>query len=471
MKRNLRPSFTVREQLPYRILVVFLVVVFLTGGGARGDIQSLLILRPLAIIVAGIGMLGLRWGHVRTHSFVFAGLAACYAFILLHALPLPPALWQALPGRELVVDIDRTVGLGRIWRPLSLAPAATWNAFFALFVPLAVAILAAQLSREQLNRLVPVILIIGLVSGLMGALQLMSPSDSPLYLYRITNSGQAVGLFSNRNHQAIFLALLIPLLAVFAGARGPNERGAGRSAVRHWTMLAGLVVLVPLILITGSRTGLIVGLVGLVALPAIGDIRGTLRSTLLIKASRTGLAIGSALLVGTTGLTIYLSRAQALDRLFRSAGDDELRLRVWAPILDMGWKYFPIGSGIGSFVETYWIDEPRQLLRATYLNHAHNDWLEIFLTAGLLGVLLALLGVAGMVWLAIKVFRKERESGSSLARGGAVIAFLLVLASLADYPLRTPSLASVFVVALIWLARGARDKNGSDGNLARLRDA
>ena len=149
MKRNLRPSFTVREQLPYRILVVFLVVVFLTGGGARGDIQSLLILRPLAIIVAGIGMLGLRWGHVRTHSFVFAGLAACYAFILLHALPLPPALWQALPGRELVVDIDRTVGLGRIWRPLSLAPAATWNAFFALFVPLAVAILAAQLSREQ----------------------------------------------------------------------------------------------------------------------------------------------------------------------------------------------------------------------------------------------------------------------------------------------------------------------------------
>ncbi len=446
------------------VLVSFIAVTFLLGGGSRADIQSLVILRPLAVIVCGVGLWSLSWDHVRTHRFLFAMAGGIYLFVALHLIPMPPALWGLLPGREIVAEIDRVAELGVVWRPISMVPAATWNALFALFVPLAVLILGVQLSRDQLFQLLPVILALGLLSGFWGLLQAIGPADGPLYLYRITNHGAAVGLFSNRNHQAILLACLFPMLAVFASAGVQSGDGA---KFKGGIALAAGAVLVPLLLVTGSRAGLAAGVLGLLSVLVL------YRKPIITVAKKRKTAtfdarvlIGAAAVFGLGAMTVLMARAEAFLRLAAPDQTEELRFQIWGPITDMAWKYFPIGSGVGSFVEVYQIDEPNGMLGLSYVNHAHNDWLELFMTAGLPGLVILGIAIVAYVRAAMSLVQAKRETsrGILFAKLGAVIVTILALGSIADYPLRVPSLSAVLMIAILWMAEGRRRLSNNAGS-------
>ena len=178
-----------RLNLPFWALTVFLAVTFLMGGGSRGDIQSLVILRPVAVVFCGLALLGLRREHVQAYRFLFAMTAAIFALVAIHLVPLPPGMWAALPGREIVLEVDKAAQLGSVWRPASLVPVATWNALYSLFVPLAVLLFGVQLTRDQRFNLIYVIIGFGLLTGLWGLLQAIGSPTGPLYLYEVTMPG------------------------------------------------------------------------------------------------------------------------------------------------------------------------------------------------------------------------------------------------------------------------------------------
>ena len=153
-------------------------------------------------------------------------------------------------------------------------------------------------------------------------------------------------------------------------------------------------------------------------------------------------------------LTILMSRAEAFQRL--SSGDqmEDLRFKIWGPIAAAADAYFPLGTGPGSIVPIYQLHEPDALLIANYVNQAHNDWLDLFLTTGLFGMLVAASWLLWFFGLAMRAWQggyKARKRSLILGRLGSVIALLWILASLGDYPLRTPFAICVFVVTLIWL--------------------
>jgi O-antigen ligase len=448
-----RRSFSaMKREYPFWALIIFLVLVFFTGGGSRADIQSLIILRPAAVVFVGIGLWGLKWDHVNAYRFLFAVTAAIFALLLLHLIPLPPSIWKAIPGRALAAEIDRVAEFGDVWRPISLVPSATWNAFYALFVPLAVLILAVQVTREQRFQLLPVIIGLGLFSGFWGMLQAIGPSDGPLYLYRITNKGAAVGLLSNRNHQAVFLACLFPMLAVYASV---GIRTVEQAKIRAGLAIGAGVVLVPLLLVTGSRAGLIVGALGLLSVPLLyrrPEVTQPKKRKIQRFDPRYLIGVGGVFGLGV--LTILMARAQAFERLMAQDQTEDLRFKMWGPIASMAEKYFPFGSGIGSFVEVYQIDEPLQLLSPNYVNHAHNDWLEVYLTVGLPGLLLLALIIFVWARASYRAFQTTQSVGRDAvyAQSAAIIVALLALASVADYPLRVPILACVFVIVAVWLS-------------------
>ena len=438
------------------LLAIYVVLVFTLGGGSRADIQSLIILRPLAVALGALGLWHLTREHIRPHLFLFIMAGSFFSLILLHLMPLPPLFWNALPGRHLVAEIDNTLGLMGVWRPLSLVPTATWNALFALVVPFTVLIISVQLDREQLFELLPIILVIGLVSGFLGLLQAIGPAQGPLYFYRITNSDMAVGLFANRNHQAVFLATLFPMLAVFASA---GVRSTNQLRLRGWASLAAAGFLIPLILVTGSRAGLLATVIGLVSSIFLyrppENLTPEKRKGVKSYARYIYVAIGAASFVAVTFL---MARAEAIERLLSADATEDLRWATLGPIINAAWQYFPIGSGIGSFVEVYQVHEPASALVINYVNHAHNDWVEILLTTGLPGALLAGLALWGYFKGAWSVVGRERSAGrdAQFARLGAVILGMLALASLTDYPLRVPSLSCLFVVAAVWLSAGRK---------------
>jgi hypothetical protein len=230
------------------LFVAYLSFVFLTGGGSRPDIQSLIVFRPVGVLVCGIALLTLQREHVLAERGLCLFTAATFLLVILHLVPLPPALWHSLAGRELFVEVDRLAGIEGQWRPLALVPPLAWNAFFSLFVPLAVLLLGVQLTQDEKYRLLPILLVIGLMSGIWGLFQIVGEGDGPLYLYKQTTNGAAVGFFANRNHQAVLLSCLLPALSVFAGeiARNPE-----RAALKKWLALGLGIFLVPLILVTG----------------------------------------------------------------------------------------------------------------------------------------------------------------------------------------------------------------------------
>ncbi|MBK8631855.1 MAG: O-antigen ligase family protein [Sphingomonadales bacterium] len=125
-------------------------------------------------------------------------------------------------------------------------------------------------------------------------------------------------------------------------------------------------------------------------------------------------------------------------------------------------QHMVLGSGLGSFEQVYQVHEPDALLGPTYMNHAHNDWLELAQTGGIPALMLL---VVGMVWAARRIGRyawSKEFSGDfqRLGQAGACFLILAGMGSIGDYPLRTPSLASLTVIALVWISAMVQSRAG-----------
>jgi O-antigen ligase len=107
-------------------------------------------------------------------------------------------------------------------------------------------------------------------------------------------------------------------------------------------------------------------------------------------------------------------------------------------------SYFPTGSGLGTFERVYQLNEPPQAVMWEVINHAHNDWLELILETGGVGLVLV---IAFLVWFG-RAWARSLSGTDAIDRRidqAACIAISLVsLHSLWDYPLRTIALSTLF---------------------------
>lgn len=432
---------------PFWLLAAFLCIVFFTGGSAWDSEPQLMLLRPAALVIAGCAILTLRWEHVARHWVVAALFLGVALLTAAHLVPLPYAWWSALPGRDIIISIDQVAGLGQISRPLSMAPDATLNALYALSIPFAVLLLAVQLNPQEHQRILVLLLALAALSGLFGVLQ-AGGSTIAFYPEQTPTSG----LFANRNHQGALLALLIPMAAALGALGVSNRVGA---AARVAAAPAITVIAIPLLLVTGSRSALVVAAVGLVFGLLIWSSGGGRQARPLWLRLLPPAAV-TAVVGGLVWLTAFASRDVAIERL--GATENELRWPVWQSIIDMLPHYMPWGTGIGSYAQAYQILEPDNLLRPTISNHAHNEFLEVAFTAGMPG--LVLLGIAfGVLLFALwRSFSIKAASDPAVifSRLGSSIFVLLAIASASDYPTRTPILAAVLALASVWASMGGR---------------
>lgn len=437
-----------QPQLGFWILGALLVLTFLTGGSYRASAPFLFVLRPVAILVLGYGLFMFtraQWKAFRV-PLIIAGLIM--GLVALHLIPLPSALWQLLPGHSSLQTLDTLANAGPVWRPLSLVPSATLNALFALSVPFAVFMLAATLNEMDHIRLLWLLLTLAGISALLGLLQTTGLQFN-LYVPIGRGSGiEATGLFANKNHQAALLAAMLPMLAVLA--RAVRAKRPSWKAIDVMAGCAALVLLL-LLIVTGSRAGVVVGGLSLVVTLFYGiaridwiEKRGPRRAKFL----KVAIVIGSVAIAAIA--TVATSRGLAFSRMANAAAD--LRPRLWESILPIIPQYLPWGSGIGSYVEVYRAHEPMALLRDTYSNHAHNEYLEVALTAGIPGLLLLAVAAALLAYAAWRS-RSGDNMNALLARLGVLIVIILAAASVADYPLRTPIMSAVFAVAVVWCTR------------------
>ena len=237
--------------------------------------------------------------------------------------------------------------------------------------------------------------------------------------------------------------MLLPMLA--AAAFWSDSVFPARVAL----ISAGAVALitVPLIVVTGSRAGLIALIIAVALIPVIGVYRTKVRHPQRGGAATAAYGIAAACFGALLWMTVFASRDTALIRFEQV--DEDLRYPVWVSIVDVLPHYLPWGTGIGSYVDVYQILEPDRLLRPTFSNHAHNEWLEVALTAGVPGLVLL---ACAVLLFCIGIRRALRTSGprGAFSRLGLGLILILSFASTFDYPLRTPIMASVLAIAAVW---------------------
>ena len=441
-----------RRNVRFWAFVAFLSLVALFGGASRADSLAQPVVRVVALGYAAMLVLAgwIEWRRVRQMWVVSAILAGCAALVTLQLLPLPPGVWSSLAGREFYLQAAAIAGLEQPWRPLTLSPDRTWNALYALSVPAAAAIGLASLDRQARANLVWPVMLIMFLSAVLGLAQVSGGPSSPLRWYAVTNTGSAVGLFANRNHAALFLACFFPLLALVA--MRPTLR-RGTSQVRTWIGVGAALFVLLMVVLTGSRAGLV--LTTLAAVWAMAFLAPAVRARLKKvrrKRRRLYLLAFAVGIVATVAIVISLQQAVAVQRLRDLGVLDETRMLVWPISWRMSGEFFPFGIGFGAFDPVYRRFEPFDALSTNYINAVHNDFLQVLLEGGLFGVVL--IGIA-LVWWAVaslRILRTDRDaSHAKVARVGSIIILFVFLASAVDYPARTPLIMVLVVIAACWM--------------------
>jgi len=438
------------QQAGRLVAPLFLACAIVLGGASRGGFIANGVLQGLAAVILVWCLLDQRLNRLTIAARWLIGLAiAFFGLVLLQLVPLPPSIWTQLPGRSEIAEGYRIAGMALPDLPLSLAPEETLNGLLWFLPPLAAFVLIVRAPWRTVTAYLRwAIALCAVASVLFGLAQVIDGGTSVLYLYASTNRGLPVGFFANVNHQATLLLMATPFLGALAGRLHMRVQ-MGDGDVGQGIVVASMTVMVALgIMIAGSVAGYVLfGPAVVMALVIAGGrggspVRVFVMIGIALALAMLGFLVANSPMLSDLGITNLsassLSRPDIFTRTLRAIGD-----------------FMPLGSGLGSFEALYPRCEDPTLITSTFVNHAHNDYLEIALELGVPGIGLL---VAVVIWWGFQagaIWRSESGESIRLRKAATVALGLVLLHSLADYPLRTGAVATFAAICLGLMAGSA----------------
>lgn len=432
--------------------LILLLVAFAAGGGGSRFALANLFVQLTAIAALAFNHAGLiRFWRESPLTLRLLAVAALL-LPLIQIIPLPPTIWTALPGRALVErSLELTGADSGSWMPLSLDPLRTLLALSALVTPLAVLVAGWTIPRDRLILLGWLVVTLGLVTVLMGTAQLGATDDTGT-LFGARNPGQVLlGTFANRNSTGLLLVFALALAAVLPAPRQ-------HQAVLYVRLGVGALLLIGVVL-TRSRTALVLALLPL----ALGGLRALWWWTRERSGNARRAGLGGAMLAALGGIVLAASGVAALViaapgqvgvTLERFEAKDDPRRFIWDDASYSIGRYWPAGAGMGTFDEVFQIDESLENMTKKRAGRAHNDYIELAIEAGPLGLALPAAWVLLIGWLS---WRARASSQRWTAWAGGTLLIAIALQSVTDYPLRNQTMLAFAGFALLLLARIAVD--------------
>ena len=234
---------TTSHPLRGAVVPLFLLACLLLGGSTRAAWPNMA-LQLGAIVILAWAALATPRAQSGLPGRNWCAVCAMVALVLLQLIPLPPAVWSALPGRDMVVRGYELLGQPLPWLPLSLAPYETMTSALWLLPPLAIIAAILRLGAYRELWLAIALGLAAFAGVLLGVLQVTSGDvlNSPWYLYAITNNGKATGFFANSNHMATLLIVTIPFMVALLGRKAQRPAlcpaGCGRYAILGGAILS-----------------------------------------------------------------------------------------------------------------------------------------------------------------------------------------------------------------------------------------
>lgn len=378
----------------------------LLGGGAAPGLWSDTVLQ-IFILLCATPVLAAREGEpIDSRVLWFCG--AILVVLLIQLLPLPSGVVQPFRSDLLLSGRQEFGGTGIDFISLGLGRTLEATLYVVALIVFLLALL--RLPGEQIHALLPFLLVGVACNGIAALIQYSASSQ-------VTIDGLLpftirAGFFANRNHFTSLLYMTLPFLlylSTFAGAR-------------LWSFIA-IFFLLLVLLAAGSRAGVLLGLAALV-----------LSVAFFVSRSRFGVW-GVIIVVAVLGFyamgTMTLFESQYL------ADTDRAEFaRTTVDGIKDNWL---LGVGYGNFPAAYQVYEDPAMVFNRYVNHAHNDFLEVIFEGGALAVILILVYVGLVLSQLVQVRHSHFHKAAFLG-----ILFVLIH-SVVDYPLRTMAVATAFI--------------------------
>lgn len=381
-----------------------LTLALLIGGGTTRGLYTDQIIVCLCVIAFAVSFTSPNGERVGKWPIAFA--AAIILGVSLQLVPLPASMLAAWRPQFL----DEPVGIDPGFTTISLGVGQTVESLTLVLAPVAFFLCVLRLPSVQAKGLLP-FFFVGVAANLVVSVVQYSliTTDG---MQGIMPFRMAAGLFANANHFSTLLFVTIPILVylVFRSARP----------------ILGLIALICILLMllaVGSRAGALIGL-------AI-----TVLSFVVLPArTRPTVGIVIALFVG---IAIYTAGTWSKIDV-RNVDPDFGRLEFARTTIAGIWQNWPFGIGYGNFVRGYSIYENPEMIFSEYVNHAHNDYLELVFEGG---VFAAILICIYLLFLGKRIFSK---SNRGLQRAALISIVFILVHSIVDYPLRTMAISITF---------------------------
>ena len=404
------------------------------------------------------------WHRLLRYRWPLGLLSAMVALAWLQTAPLPAAWVAALSPNTAAAQAAAA------WMTLSLdiyQSRYMASLSFVYFSAFGIALLTVR-SAERLDRLAQVLVWSGVMQAALAAVLLSLKAEYRIFYVNISHH-DAIGSFVNRNHLAGYLCMTLTvgiglMLARLGNAPVRYANWKVRVAATIEFILSPkmrlrmlLIVMVIGLVLTRSRMGngaffaamLIVGAV------AMALARKNAPQTMILIAS---LVVIDVFVVGTwVGVEKVVDRIQGTEIMTSGNGLQEsleARSEAARTALAIIRDYPLVGTGGGSFYNTFLSYRTPQYGYA-YVDHTHNDFVEIAADFGLFGLGILGLLVASTLWTVVKVMKRRKSSLPwGMAFGVAMSIVALAVHSLVDFNLQIPAnaLTITVILAMGWIA-------------------
>lgn len=398
-------------------------------------------------------------------------------FILLQAVPMPPALVGLISPASFEIQQQAAFARGDgAWMTLSVHPRATVQAFFRYAAYAAFYVLAVQLLTRKalLKKTVFVVTVFGALLAFSSILQLYLTEDMALWVRHVPVNSMIVGPYVCHNHYAGLMEMIFPVvLALFFFYRPRLGNGS---------------VVKDLLEIFGRQKGNIHILIGAAALLIASSIflslsRGGIISTCLAFFLFAYLLSKRRISRGGTPLTVLVVILVCLsvswfgwDMIFERFAElqnaqgrvDNTRLDYWRDTGEIIGDYTAAGAGFGTFADIY---RPYQSIGENhFVDHAHNDYLELAAEGGVIGLVLVLGFMAAVFHKIFRAYVRRRDPYAVYICIGSVTGIIaLLFHSFSDFNLQIGAngLWFFFLLALAVSAAHTRLQMAGDATLLK----
>ena len=153
-------------------------------------------------------------------------------------------------------------------------------------------------------------------------------------------------------------------------------------------------------------------------------------------------------------------------RITQTLTDASDRIEQWKVTLDLALGSIITGYGAGSYESVFRSRSTGGLSPMTY-NHAHNDYLELIIEQGILGLLIVSTAVFYILWISIhKIFSSRSLMRKKLVLAGIFGICAIGLHAIVDSPFQVPANTWYFIVLLSIILSSSEVSFGNNGTHA-----